>query len=64
MDALSDEFSTHRAFKRDKMIESIKTAEKNGLLDETRFDRDAKGNLRIYYSASSEQKDIINSYIK
>lgn len=62
--ALKDEYATYHAFKRDKMVEALMTAEKNGLIDETRIDLDAAGNLLVFYGASDEQKQTINSYIK
>ena len=40
------------------------TAEKNGLIEEARFDLDDAGEVRIYYRATPEQKQSINSYIK
>ena len=40
------------------------TAEKNGLIAESRFDLDPKGEVRVYYSADDNQKRQINSYIK
>lgn len=62
--ALNDEYSTHSAFKKPKMIEALMTAEKNGLIEEARFDLDDAGEVRIYYRATPEQKQSINSYIK
>lgn len=40
------------------------TAEKNGLISETRVDLDDNGDLRVFYGADAEQRDTINSYIK
>ena len=40
------------------------TAEKNGLIAESRVDLDDKGELHVFYAADSEQRDTINSYIK
>ena len=40
------------------------TAKTNGLLDETRFDLDENGNLRVYYKVNDYGVDMMNSYIK
>ena len=40
------------------------TACSNGLIDESRYELDEKGNLVIYYKANQESIDTINSYIK
>jgi hypothetical protein len=39
------------------------TGEANGLLEETRYDMDDKGELRVYYHAHEEGAATINSYI-
>ena len=39
------------------------TACSNGLIDESRYELDDKGNLVIYYKSSQEGIDTINSYI-
>ncbi len=64
MDALAGDYSTFTAFKRDKMQEALMTAEKNGLIAESRVDLDSNGDLRVFYSASEEQRATIDSYIK
>ncbi|MCI1997034.1 hypothetical protein [Olsenella porci] len=64
MDALKGDYSDFTAFKRDKMQEALMTAEKNGLIGESRVDLDKNGDLRVFYSATPEQRDTINSYIK
>lgn len=64
MAALHDEYKNNGAFKKKMMTEAIMTANKNGLIDESRFDLDDKGDVRIYYRATDEQKATINSYIK
>ena len=46
------------------MQEALKTAEKNGLIAEARVDLDSNGDLRVFYSATPEQRDTINSYIQ
>lgn len=64
MDALKADYSHHRAFNKKAMVEALMTAEKNGLITESRFDLDPKGEVRVYYSADDDQKQQINSYIK
>lgn len=41
MEALSSEYSTFKAFKKDAIINALMTAEANGLLEESRFDLDS-----------------------
>lgn len=64
INALKGEYGNFRALKKPAVIEAIMTAEANGLLEETRFDMDSKGELRVYYHAHQEGADTINSYIK
>lgn len=64
MDALKGDYADFTAFKRDKMQEALMTAEKNGLIGESRVDLDDNGELRVFYTATPEQRDTINSYIK
>ena len=64
MEDLKADYSTFTAFKRDRMQEALMTAEKNGLISETRVDLDDNGDLRVFYGADAEQRDTINSYIK
>lgn len=64
MEGLKADYSTFTAFKRDRMQEALMTAEKNGLISETRVDLDDNGDLRVFYGADAEQHDTINSYIK
>ncbi len=62
--ALKKDYGNFKALKRDAVIESLMTAEANGLLEETRFDLDDKGELRVYYHANAEGAATINKYIK
>lgn len=64
MDALKGEYSNRRAFTREEMTSALMTAEKNGLIEEARIDLDDKDELLVYYHATDEQKQSINSYIK
>ncbi len=64
MEALRSEYSSFPAFAKDKMVEAVMTAEKNGMVSESRFDLDDSGEVRVYYSSDEEQRATINSYIK
>jgi len=64
IEALKGEYGNFKALNRAAVIESIMTAEANGLLEETRFEMGADGNLRVYYHAHAEGAATINSYIK
>ncbi|GAB2025364.1 hypothetical protein OfM1_14350 [Lactovum odontotermitis] len=62
--ALKKDYGSFKALKKKALIEALMTAEANAILEETRFDQDDKGELRVYYRAPEEGKAMINSYIK
>ena len=64
IEALKPVYGSFKALNRDAVIESIMTAEANGLLEETRYEMGDDGNLRVYYHAHPEGADTINNYIK
>ena len=64
IEALKGEYGNFKALKRDAVIATLMTAEANALLEETRFEMDQGGNLRIYYRAHEEGAATINKYIK
>jgi hypothetical protein len=64
IEALKGEYGNFKALKKPAVIEAVMTAEANGLLEETRFEMDSKGELRVYYHAHEEGADTINAYIK
>ncbi len=64
IEALKGDYGKYKALKRDAVISSLMTAEANGLLEETRFEMDQAGNLRVYYHANEEGAATINKYIK
>ncbi|CUU50695.1 hypothetical protein [Clostridium beijerinckii] len=64
IEALKGEYGKFKALKRDAVISALMTAEANGLLEETRFDMDKAGNLRVYYHANEEGAATINKYIR
>lgn len=63
INALKGEYGHFKALKKPAVVEAIMTAEANGLLEETRFDLDSKGEVRVYYRAHEEGAATINSYI-
>lgn len=63
IEALKGEYGSFKALKKPAVIEAIMTGEANGLLEETRFEMDEKGELRVYYRAHEEGAATINSYI-
>lgn len=64
IEALKPEYGSFKALKKHAVVEALMTAEQNGLIEETRFNLDDNGDLRIYYHAHQEGRDTINSYIK
>ncbi|MCR2044905.1 hypothetical protein [Anaerosalibacter massiliensis] len=64
IEALKDEYGNFKALKKDAVVAALMTAEANGLLEETRFEMDQTGQLRIYYHAHEEGAATINKYIK
>ncbi|NMW85329.1 hypothetical protein HKO22_06205 [Peptoniphilus sp. AGMB00490] len=61
--SLHEEYKDHKAFKLSIIVESLMTAKENGLINEDGYDL-IKDKLVVYYSATPEQKETINSYIK
>ncbi len=64
IEALKGQYGDFKALRKPAVIEAVMTAEANGLLEETRFEMDPKGELRVYYRAHEEGAATINSYIK
>ncbi|MCC6102824.1 MAG: hypothetical protein LIV22_03205 [Olegusella sp.] len=64
MGALANSYQEYATFNKPKMIEALMTAEKNGLIEESRFDLDDLNEIRVFYHATQEQREMINSYIK
>ncbi len=64
IEALKGEYGNFKALKKAAVVEAIMTGEANGLLEETRYDMDDKGEIRVYYRAHAEGAATINSYIK
>lgn len=64
IEALKEEYGDFKALRKKDVISSLMTSEANGLLEETRFELDKEGNLRVYYHANEEGTATINKYIK
>lgn len=64
IEALKGEYGSFKGLRKPAVIEAIMTGEANGLLEETRYDLDSNGELRVYYHAHKEGADTINAYIK
>lgn len=64
IEALKGEYGNFKALNKKDVVVALMTAEANGLLEETRFELDKSGELRIYYHAHEEGAATINKYIK
>jgi hypothetical protein len=64
IEVLKGEYGNFKALNREDVIGALMTAEANGLLEETRFEMDMKGVLKVYYHANEEGAATINKYIK
>lgn len=64
IDALKDVYGKFKALNKNAVTTALLTAEANGLIEETRFDLNMNGELRVYYHAPEEGAATINKYIK
>lgn len=64
MAALGEEYGHLAAFDRDRLIESLMTAEKNGLIQEAGVTLDDNGAVCVSYRADEGQRKAIDFYIK
>ncbi|SCI74402.1 Uncharacterised protein [uncultured Clostridium sp.] len=64
INALKGEYGNFRALNKKEVISALMTAEANGLLEESRFDLDNNGELRVYYFAHEAGAETINKYIE
>lgn len=62
--ALKGQYGNFKALRKNDVVSALMTAEANGLIEETRFNMDSSGSLRIYYHANEEGAATINNYIK
>ena len=54
IEALKGTYGTFRALNKKDILSALMTAEVNGLVQESRFELDENGELRIYYRAHEE----------
>ena len=64
IEALKDQYGRFKALSHPAVVEALMTAEKNGLLEETRCELNDADELAVYYRANEESKATINKYIK
>lgn len=64
IEALKGDYGSFRALNEKEVLSALMTAEANGLLEESRFELDQKGALRVYFRAHEEGANTINKYIK
>lgn len=64
IEALKGEYGSFKALNREDVVAALMTAEANGLLEETRFELDQAGVLKVYYHAHESGAATINRYIK
>ncbi|MDR2035642.1 MAG: hypothetical protein LBP91_03090 [Coriobacteriales bacterium] len=64
MSRLNDDYRKFRAFKPKAINESLMSAEKNGLLEESNWELDDKNELHVYYKVTDYGTEMIKGYIK
>ena len=53
-----------KALNKPEVLTSLMTAESNGLLEESRFELDEAGEVRMFFRAGAESIATINNYIR
>ena len=61
--ALAQEYGSFRAHNKADVLTALLTAAANGLLEESRFDLDDAGEIRLYFRAHEAGAATINAYI-
>ncbi len=64
INALKGEYGSFKMCRPAPMQEALMTAEKNGLLEESRFDLDENNHLRVFYRVTDYGRKMIHDYIK
>lgn len=64
IEELKPEYAHFKMLKFAAVQEGLMTANNNGLLDETKFDLDENGNLRVYWKVNDYGMQMMNTYIK
>lgn len=60
---LEPSYSGYRLLTRKGVEEALATAKENGLLDESRYDVDEAGELRVFYRVNDFGREMIHRYI-
>ncbi|MDR1088873.1 MAG: hypothetical protein LBL23_06365 [Coriobacteriales bacterium] len=63
MEALRPRYAHNRQFNDKTVSEALMTAEQNGLLEETGYELASNDELRVYYQATAEGREMIAKYI-
>lgn len=64
IEALKDLYGNFKGLCLLAVTEALMTAEKNGLLEESRYQLDEHGQLVVYYCVSDSGRIMINRFIK
>ena len=64
IEALKDLYGNFKGLRQPAVIEALMTAEKNGLLEESRYQLDEHAQLAVYYRVSDSGRIMINRFIK
>lgn len=62
--ALKPQYGSFKALNPYDVLNALMTAESNGLLEESRFDMDERGDVRVFFRACAESIATINNYIR
>lgn len=60
---LEPNYGGYRLLTRRDVEEALATAKENGLLDESRYDVDDAGDLRVFYRVNEFGREMIDRYI-
>ena len=63
MRELKAKYHCFRSFNSAAILESLMSAEKNELLQESRFELDEQGKLHVYYQSTDYGREMIKRYI-
>ena len=61
--ALKPKYGSYKLLTHKDVAEALATAKENGLLDESRYDVDENGELRVYFRVNDFGRDMIDRYI-
>ena len=64
IEARKGEYGHFKALNKADVLTSLMTAESNGLLEQSRFELDEQGEVRMYFRANAESIATINKYIR